>query len=121
MEDDFDEFVYIRQNYLATKYAKNLLNLTLTPTMACNMRCVYCFERVEDQSGHMTDEVANHICEFVKKRLDFANQLFVCWFGGEPLLNFNRIQSLSRSLIDLTSEKHSSYGSSGNHRWFRRL
>lgn len=110
LEDDFDEFVYIRQNYLATKYAKNLLNLTLTPTMACNMRCVYCFERAEDQSGHMTDEVANDICDFVKKRLDFANQLFVCWFGGEPLLNFKHIQSLSRSLMDLTSEKNSSYG-----------
>ncbi|MCL4516988.1 MAG: radical SAM protein [Firmicutes bacterium] len=111
LENELDELLYLKNIYLRTKYDRTKLVLTVAPTMSCNMRCVYCFEHQEDQSGIMNDEVAAAIVKFAQRRLEVAQLLSVVWFGGEPLLALDKLSALSKSLIDFATAKGRNYSS----------
>lgn len=53
----------------------------------------------------MDDRTENGIIDYIKKTK--ARNLFVTWFGGEPLLAFDRIRSLSEKIFDLDINYHS--------------
>lgn len=55
---EVDEKFLIKTNMMQGRYNKNLLSLTIAPTMACNFRCIYCFEK-----GHY----GNSLMDFMKK------------------------------------------------------
>lgn len=99
---DVDEKLEINRyktNMLLRRFNNSHMSLTINPTLACNFACPYCFE-----SSHkpifMTDKVEDEIIAFVKKRTSLTN-LNVMWFGGEPLLAFDRIVSLSKRMLGL--------------------
>lgn len=76
------------------------LALTIAPTVACNLRCSYCFE-TEHPNRVQTSAEADAIVRLVRR--EFASRdvsrLDVTWFGGEPLLHLAGIERLSRDLI----------------------
>lgn len=85
----------------------NLLNrnenrrliLTINPTLACNFNCPYCFEN-EHSNIYMDDLVEEKIILFIKEHIGLK-ALDVTWFGGEPLLAFDRIVSMTKKMQDL--------------------
>lgn len=100
--DDFHKYKYIQHSKM---FSRERVVLYICPTMKCNFSCFYCFEGNNKHQQVMTDEVENSIVEYL-----YANKnkkISIIWFGGEPMLNFNRILSLSRKLedkqIDFTS------------------
>ena len=96
---------------LSRKYCglSNILGLTICPTMNCNFDCPYCFEK--HRTGKMSIEIQNGIINFVKKiiKINGIKNLKVTWFGGEPLLAMDVIESLSKSLIGVTSQERINY------------
>ena len=78
------------------------LDLSIFVTMACNYRCVYCFEKDHlCNTEYMTTETADDIINFIKRRYaehQFKNKLHIKWFGGEPLLNMPIIRYISKEL-----------------------
>ena len=86
------------------------ISLTICPTMGCNFDCPYCFE--DHRAGKMSDEVQDDVIALAKRLLDYsgAKSLHINWFGGEPLLAPDVIESLSERLIKLAGEKGASYG-----------
>lgn len=74
----------------------SILALTIAPTMACNLHCAYCFEQ-QHPSIFMKDGVENDIIHFIKGHSN-AKYVHVTWFGGEPLLYFERIVSLTQKI-----------------------
>lgn len=98
VDDDEYEIRKIRFTATARRYGNESLSLTINPTLACNFRCPYCFEE-----GHpvtrMTDEIEEKVVNFI--RSFNAKRLSVTWFGGEPLLEFNRIKSLTAKFTTL--------------------
>ena len=80
----------------------NTLDLSIFVTMACNYRCVYCFEKDHlCNTEYMTTETADDIINFIKRRYaehQFKNKLHIKWFGGEPLLNMPIIRYISNEL-----------------------
>lgn len=61
-----------------------ITGVTIAPTMACNARCYYCFEkgaRWGTMSGQTADAVADFLVKGCKQK-----KLYIAWFGGEPLL-----------------------------------
>lgn len=78
------------------------LDLSIFVTMACNYRCVYCFEKDHlCNTEYMTIETADDIINFIKRRYaehQFKNKLHIKWFGGEPLLNMPIIKYISKEL-----------------------
>ncbi|WP_413666692.1 radical SAM protein [Mucilaginibacter sp. Mucisp86] len=65
--------------------------LTINPTMNCNFKCWYCYEtHIKKSSLHvdMVDKIGYFIEKTVRKpEMQFFN---VSFFGGEPLLYFER-------------------------------
>lgn len=88
------------------------VGLTICPTMGCNFDCPYCFE--DHGRGKMTPEVQDDVVGFAKRMMDAAdtNDLNVTWFGGEPLLAPDVIESLSARLIALVEERGGKYEAS---------
>ncbi|MBQ9005932.1 MAG: radical SAM protein [Atopobiaceae bacterium] len=88
------------------------VGLTLCPTMGCNCDCPYCFE--DHGRGKMSQEIQDDIVALTEKMLDAsrAKSLFISWFGGEPLLAPDIIESLSERLIALAEERNATYNAS---------
>ncbi|MBR3315282.1 MAG: radical SAM protein [Atopobiaceae bacterium] len=87
------------------------VQITICPTMACNFECPYCFSH--HGRGKMSEQVQGEIVMLAKRMLDAsrAGKLVVTWFGGEPLLACDVIESLSAQLIELTEKRSCEYRS----------
>ncbi|MDD2901315.1 MAG: radical SAM protein [Syntrophales bacterium] len=74
----------------------NVLALTIVPTLACNFRCTYCYQQHKGPR-RMTEAVQAQLLAFIQrfKLYGLLKVLDVCWFGGEPLLEFDRICRLT--------------------------
>jgi uncharacterized protein len=89
-------------NYLMNSmvYQSTRLNITLMMTMKCNFRCVYCFESwiPNEQKCNELDEnaVVDWIIWLVKRY--HIRQVDLCFHGGEPLLETNKIIFISKAL-----------------------
>lgn len=81
------------------------IGLVICPTMSCNFRCPYCFE--DRVSGTMSQQVQDDIVALAGRLFDMsgARAIQVNWFGGEPLLAPDIIESLSGRLIALAKER----------------
>ena len=92
----------------ACSYSKGI-NLTICPTMGCNFDCPYCFE--DHGRGKMSQEVQDDIVALTERMLDASNakDIRITWFGGEPLLAPDVIESLSARLIKLAEERGGEY------------
>lgn len=96
VDDDRDELNKIKFLVQKKRFYDRHLGLTINPTLHCNFACPYCFEG-EHSNIYMTDEVENEIVEYIKKHSS-AKSVHVTWFGGEPLLAFDRIVSLTKKI-----------------------
>ena len=88
------------------------LVLVIAPTLACNYKCVYCFENGRESYCSMNEKVVAQVNEFVSRKVKSLNhlkKLSVTWFGGEPLLAFPVIKTLSDSFISLCEEQGIEY------------
>lgn len=83
---------YLRLSYYKSAYNSVCLNLTIVPTVSCNLRCPYCFEQTKP-SGMMNDEIVKKLVDFVKKNA-ISNKYSIIWFGGEPVLGISVIEKI---------------------------
>ena len=81
---------------IASDYEENKPNITITPTMECNARCFYCYEKGV-RYGTMKKEDISKIIEFIKS-LDYSKGINLTWFGGEPLMNQEWMDEFSEKL-----------------------
>lgn len=93
VENDADEINKVKYVTRMRRNNNKRLMLTINPTLACNFNCPYCFE-TSHPNIYMSDEVEDRIINYVKSCKD-AKEIDVTWFGGEPLLAFDRIKSLT--------------------------
>ena len=101
---DLDEISALRSRYLQSQSNRDTLVVAILPTDACNFNCFYCFQ--DKKSIRMTNDTANALVNFIDSNFSGVKTLKVTWFGGEPLLALNLIQSLSDSLFQL-AKRHS--------------
>jgi uncharacterized protein len=80
---------------LQNRLSRNILDLTIAPTLACNFKCSYCFQQ-EQPEYVMTEETQNNLVRFVKMVKGKAQILRIAWFGGEPLLAIDRMKSFCK-------------------------
>ena len=91
---NFDEFNVIKSMHYRGRFGTNkALTMTLIPTMNCNFRCPYCYEKDKKYPvKKMTTEVMDAIIKYVESRIDSVDHIFVTWYGGEPLLGLHEIR-----------------------------
>ena len=71
------------------------ININLTAT--CNLGCTYCFADGGDYGrikGRMSSETVDHLFAFIAEHVTASHVVRLEFFGGEPLLNFERIQEI---------------------------
>ena len=70
----------------------------IMPSTACNARCPYCYEE-----GHsvlsMNEDVRSAVVRFVLSLLHGFERVHIVWFGGEPLLCMEMIESICSELF----------------------
>lgn len=99
VNDDRDTFLKLKYISSWKNFSNQQLMLTINPTLDCNFACPYCFEN-NHAHIYMTDEVEKDLIAFIKDYKNI-NKINVAWFGGEPLLAFNRIVSLTDKILKL--------------------
>ncbi len=98
VEDDKDELLTYKYIYYKKLFENSGLHLTIAPTTDCNLCCPYCFEEGNKHKEYMDQEVSDSIIKYIISKKD--KNIHITWFGGEPLLCFNRIVDLSNNLAD---------------------
>jgi uncharacterized protein len=92
IEDIIDELATVRlRNKMEAFYNKHF-DLTVLPSMDCNLHCWYCFEdHVPD--SRMSKEVQERIIKHINAKIENKeiSSLSLEYFGGEPLLDFDEI------------------------------
>lgn len=110
VDESVDELKIIKFSSASQKYNKDVLFLTIAPTLDCNFKCAYCFQDSRPAS-FMPEEVQEAIVEYVSKSVRRVDRLYVTWFGGEPLLAKDIIYRLSGEINDLARKNGSSCAS----------
>lgn len=101
LEDDVDEKQLFDEWYInKIQNVESRLSLLVITTMACNLRCPYCYEQEQlDNTKFMSKETADQLIDWVKKQIRSKpiEELDVIYYGGEPLMNKNVIYHMSSS------------------------
>lgn len=101
IEDDVDELDVLRYQQQSTRYNSSYLGLTIAPTLGCNFRCVYCYEKEHDDIHFMREDVQKDLLRLIEEKCKKLDLLSVAWYGGEPLLAFDLVKSLSKKFIEI--------------------
>lgn len=109
VEEGDDIAFYEEQKLLfqLERMCMNTLSLTIVPTIACNLRCPYCFEQ-DKPVGFMSDKVIGNLIDFVKSH-EAAKIYSISWFGGEPLLGLKQMEKLLERFDKLEGLKRVSH------------
>lgn len=74
--------------------------VSLMLTWQCNLNCVYCFEKYKSSNKVMSFEMAQNI---IRKEMCMVtgnySKIKIEFFGGEPLLNFSLIKSITEWMV----------------------
>lgn len=108
-ENNYSEESFLKYKINNLKY-KNDADITIVPTHLCNFNCKYCYQ--EKSSKSMTDKVAKNITKFIKKNLNRYRTLNLEWFGGEPLLEKDKVLAISKKTKNMCKNKNVAFISS---------
>lgn len=112
IDDNVNELELIREKMLRCRYNTSSLGLTIAPTLNCNFRCVYCYEKGCEKNGNMSEEVQRKIIEYVEVNAPTINSLVISWHGGEPLLAIDIIEHLTKEFLRITKKYNIEYSAS---------
>jgi uncharacterized protein len=108
---DVDERAAVRQEFERRRFDPSGMILTIAPTLACNFGCDYCFQGTNKPIAKMSQEVQDAIIDLIVEAATGLRRLHVAWYGGEPLLGLNIIETMSDRLLDLCRAKAITYDS----------
>lgn len=91
-----EEFLKFKALKMLKRYDKSSLSLTIAPTSDCNFRCQYCFEN-SPEPIYMNDNTEDKLMQFIQQYKKI-NYLSITWYGGEPLMAFDRVISITKKL-----------------------
>lgn len=74
------------------------LDLTICPTLRCNFRCSYCFESSLQNGRFMSVSTQERLIDWIREHKNI-NTLSIAWYGGEPLLAFDTICTLTERFL----------------------
>ena len=95
--NDEDDFLIYKSIISSQRAQRDIINLTIAPTMDCIFRCHYCFEK-NKRATYMTESVMNGIVKYIEK-LEGAKIMNLTWFGGEPLMAVPQMLKMHSKLI----------------------
>lgn len=108
IDKNFNEFEYLRYLQKSLRFATHRLGIVILPTLACNLSCVYCYEK--EKPIHMSEETAKKIINYIRYSLkEGVKDIGITWYGGEPLLKYDLICWLSSRIQQLCRENKAKF------------
>lgn len=106
-----DELHWMQSVWNRKKDAGIDKGLTIAPTDKCNLGCVYCYED-KAQWVAMSEENQEKLKIFIKTFVDSSptKNFHVTWFGGEPTLHLQCVESISGFVKGLCEERGIHFG-----------
>ena len=93
--ENYDELEYIKLQNKRCIFANSDFHITINPTLDCNLSCWYCSVELAKvkHNGGMTTDVVNKVIAHIHHVIieQKATSLHLDWFGGEPLMYFNKV------------------------------
>ncbi|WP_308698508.1 radical SAM/SPASM domain-containing protein [uncultured Thomasclavelia sp.] len=103
VDQSVNEYEEIKNKYERTFNNKNIIQIVMLPAEVCNCTCQYCF--VYDYGGKiMKETIYNRVLNYIQNTIHEMNCeenkpfIKISWFGGEPLLEKERIFSFMEQL-----------------------
>lgn len=109
VHDEMDELREIRHEMMELRYSKRAIGITVAPTLACNLRCVYCYERAVYADTTMSQEVERAFLDYLEENSPVSGMLHLSWYGGEPLLCGDAIVRISREAKRIADSKRTKF------------
>lgn len=109
LPEGIDELFLIRTTLMKNRYDNRSLYLTIAPTMACNFRCIYCFEQGYYGKSCMDNITIENVIKFIEERIKDIERIHISWFGGEPLLAMPIIERISERIINICDKSNVAY------------
>lgn len=107
MHNGVDEIEKIRNREEAVKTQQYAQVIILKTTLDCNFRCIYCYQ--EHDPIRMDDKLQEDMIQYVTEASKKYKRISFVWFGGEPLLELDRMKIMSQKLIDICNENDCEY------------
>lgn len=85
--------------YYKNKHYQDLLHIIIIPSYNCNFSCSYCYENNSEYI--MTTDTLNAIIKYIENNINDYSNLFIEWFGGEPLLYVDLIENFMESVSNI--------------------
>ncbi len=105
----FSELNIVKKKLLQENKKNKII--VIAPTTLCNMKCPYCFEKDFIETEVMDKSMEEQITKYIISNY-IESDLTIIWYGGEPLLQFDHICSISKS-VKKAFEKNNKKFSSG--------
>lgn len=103
-----NELAEQEERFTHGKQDLSYLDLTILVTHNCQMRCIYCFEGSKEKVT-LNDSTADATLQMLERYTHVCRRVRVTWFGGEPLLAYPQMKSLSKKLIEFCDTHHIAY------------
>lgn len=104
IEDHVDEMLSVRKLIDSVDQQDQYYHLIINPTMNCNFSCWYCYETHEKKS-QINEETIDKIEKLIKNIFKHNPQMttiILSFFGGEPLLFYNRMSDIMKRARQIT-------------------
>jgi len=109
VDEEKDEVAeVVRRNQLGID-DPNRLDVFILPNMNCNFACPYCYE--DHRPSQMTDDVEERILRWFEEMAPRFKVVLLSWFGGEPLLSFERLLSIQTKVKQICEDAGTTFNS----------
>jgi uncharacterized protein len=101
LDDDVDEQKLFEDWYLSKiRERTDYMQVTILPTMKCNLACTYCFEDNVRNAERMSPKTTRQLIRFLKHRINnvMPKRFQIIFFGGEPLTHPEAIRQISKAM-----------------------
>lgn len=102
VDDTVDESELVVEMWKKEDMNSETFSMTINPTLDCNLRCWYCYEK-HSSASKMSHETLSALCLLMKKKIENESlKIFnINFFGGEPLLYYSEVM---RPLLQYAKE-----------------
>jgi len=104
IDDNLDEIKMLKLRNYSSRFNSNGIGMVISPTLACNFSCPYCY--VDREKISMNPETMTALKKFFSKRIKKTGNALVTWTGGEPLLVLESIEDMNTYFFNETLEKN---------------
>lgn len=107
---EHEEFAYLEYLHKRDMHDDSFLSMVMIPTLKCNLRCHYCYEK--DKNISLSEDALNTLKCYFDNQSKIRKYITIRWSGGEILTYWNQIKELSKSIMESCHKNNCSYISS---------